>query len=287
MSARSVVERYPGLTFTGLCYLLTWVIWIPAVRLFLAQPEPTVTLPLLGLALLGSYGPTFAAFILTGLTRGRPGVMDLLRRYGRWRVGAGWIVLAFLAGAIVFGLAQLLGLASGRTLGAPAWEQLTLAAFAARVLFALPFGPLAEEAGWRGYLLPVLQRRHSALTSSLLIGVVWTFWHFPMFWVPGAALPPQVAPGPEAVALYLLGVGATSVIATTLYNSTGGSLFIAVLYHLSTNLWHQVLAPVFVGDPGQVWREQRALAIVANWMVALVLVLAFGWRRLSRREPVR
>ena len=214
MTLRTLATRYPALTFTGLCYLLTWAIWIPAVRLFLAQPEPAVTVPLLVLALVGSYGPTYAAFILTGLTRGRPGVVQLLRRYLKGRVGIGWIVLAFLAGAIVFGLAQLLGLATGQTLGEPAWERLTLAAFLARLLFALPFGPLAEEAGWRGYLLPVLQRRHSALMSSLVIGVIWTFWHFPMFWVPGAALPPQVAPDVGAIGLYLLGVCATSIIAS-------------------------------------------------------------------------
>jgi hypothetical protein len=107
-----------------------------------------------------------------------------------------------------------------------------------------------------------------------------------MFWVPGAALPPEAAPGVTAVGIYLAGVVATSIIATALYNSTAGSLLVAVLYHLGTNLWHQVLAPVFGSDPAQAWREQRVFALAANWAVALALLARLGSARLSRKEAV-
>jgi len=280
---RRLLDRHPVLVFTALAYLISWAIWIPTVRAFLAPPTPIITVPLLLGALLGTYGPTAAALIVTAMTQGRPGVIGLLRRFLLWRPIV-WPLLGLGIPILVFLITQALARTAGSTSGPLAWEKLTLMALLGRVAFALPFGPLAEEAGWRGVMLPTLQRRHSALVSSLLIAVAWTLWHLPMFWVPGAALPPQVAPGPGAVGIYLLGVSATSIIATALYNGSAGSLFAAVAYHLGTNLWHQVLAPVFVGDPEVAWREQRILGLVANWLVALTLIIWLGPTNLSRRK---
>jgi hypothetical protein len=52
------------------------------------------------------------------------------------------------------------------------------------LLMALPFGPLGEELGWRGYLQPRLMERSSPVATSLVIGTVWTFWHTPLYWAP-------------------------------------------------------------------------------------------------------
>ncbi|MCI0607333.1 CPBP family intramembrane metalloprotease [bacterium] len=41
---------------------------------------------------------------------------------------------------------------------------------------------LREELGWQGYLLPRLQQRYSAFVCSIMIGIIWTFWHTPLFW---------------------------------------------------------------------------------------------------------
>jgi uncharacterized protein len=283
---RSLAERYPATAFVALAYGLTWALWVPGVLLFRAQPAPTIEpIPLL-LVLLGAYGPTAAAFILTGLSSGRAGVRELAGRYLRWRGRSGWLLAAFLLPALVF-FGGLLGKALlGAELPPQAWERLTLAALAGRLLFALPFGPLAEEGGWRGYLLPVLQRRSSALAASLVIGVVWTLWHVPMFWVPGAALPPTVPPGIGSVGIYLAGVTATSIIATAMYNSSRGSLLVAVVYHLGTNLWHQVLAPVFIGEATGAWADLRLTALAANWIAALGFIAWLGAARLSTGEKV-
>src|SRR5688572_13731629 len=250
---RALLAAHPALTFIVATYVITWSFWIPGVLLFRAQPTPAITPGPLALALLGTYGPTFAALLMVAVTRGRPGLHEFLNRYLRRRVGIRWHLLAVFIPVVVFSCALGAKALGGANLPSPAWDKLTLAAFLGRLVFALPFGPLGEEGGWRGYLLPSLEAKYSALTSGVVVGAVWTLWHLPMFWVPGAALPPTVAPSVAAAIVYMLGVIPTSIIATALYNSTGGSLFIAVVYHLSTNFWHPVLAPAFIGDSGAAW----------------------------------
>ena len=45
------------------------------------------------------------------------------------------------------------------------------------VVFVLVVG---EELGWRGYALPLLLEKRSAVTASLILGVIWGVWHVPM-----------------------------------------------------------------------------------------------------------
>ena len=38
---------------------------------------------------------------------------------------------------------------------------------------------VGEEYGWRGFALPRLQRRYSALVATLIVSAVWWIWHYP------------------------------------------------------------------------------------------------------------
>jgi len=49
---------------------------------------------------------------------------------------------------------------------------------------ALFLGPL-EEFGWRGFALPVLQRKLSPFWAGLILGVIWAVWHLPSLFISG------------------------------------------------------------------------------------------------------
>jgi len=46
-------------------------------------------------------------------------------------------------------------------------------------------GPLFEEPGWRGFALPRLESQCGPLGGTLILGVVWSAWHLPLFLYPG------------------------------------------------------------------------------------------------------
>ena len=105
----------------------------------------------------------------------------------------------------------------------------------AYVLFLL-FEAAGEEIGWRGYALCRDCKPTCALISALIIGVVWTLWHLPLFFVAG--LPQTFLP----FGSFLVWIVSQSVIFAWVYNSTEGSLLFPILLHIAINLFIQLFS---------------------------------------------
>jgi uncharacterized protein len=133
---------------------------------------------------LAAFGPMLAAVIVAGLLEGRSVVKLLLKKLFQ-PVPSAWLFFAVGFSLLLFIIALVLnrvitGIWSDlRLLGEV--DYLPYLGFpAALVVWLITFG-LGEEVGWRGYALPRLQKRYSALTATFILGVLWTFWHFPAF----------------------------------------------------------------------------------------------------------
>ena len=124
----------------------------------------------------------------------------------------------------------------------------------------IPSSPLLEEAGWRGFALPVLQGRLSAITSSLILGLAWGAWHLPL-----------IVSYSDPVLGYFLLIVANTILITWVFNNTGGSLLLAMLFHASLNVSFNVLG-IYQDDP---------VRLILTWAVVLVVVLGYGARDLS------
>ena len=89
-----------------------------------------------------------------------------------------------------------------------------------------------EETGWRGYTLPLLQRRHGAVVAALLVAPIWVVWHLPYFFTVATYrdFPPARYIG------FAFSISCDSIVLTWLYNGTGGSI-------LACAIWHGVYKP--------------------------------------------
>ncbi len=264
------------LKFFGLAYGITWMFLTPFVLLW--HTSFNQTFPLWALVFLpGAYGPSLAAVILAGRRGGKSEVKALLRRLLQWRAPLVWYAFAFLVPAAVVALA--VGLSSFRSIalgGFQPWQGISIAPLA--LIAALPFGPLGEELGWRGYAQPRLLDVGGLLKSSLILGVAWTFWHTPMFWFPGAAIPSFLEPSVFSVSLYLAQITAEACLLTFLYVATGGNVLLAVLFHLSFNTAETIVYRMMPDlGPGQEL-ELYVIGIAVNWLLAVCL-LSWGKRR--------
>jgi len=89
---------------------------------------------------------------------------------------------------------------------------------------------IAEEFGWRGLAQPALQGHVNVLIAALIVGVMWTFWHLPMFFVKDSN---QYG---TPIALYAFVTISFGLYAAVFYNASGGSVLPAMLFHMSLNI---------------------------------------------------
>lgn len=64
---------------------------------------------------------------------------------------------------------------------------LSPATLLSRIPLQLFSGPLGEELGWRAYMQTSMETKHTLIKSSLMVGLIWGFWHFPLWLISGYA----------------------------------------------------------------------------------------------------
>jgi uncharacterized protein len=178
-------------------------------------------------------GPALAAFAVTAVVWGRAGVRDLRARMARWRMPWRWWAatlspLAFLvvALAVAAAIGKLpRGSDFGRYSGLPAIGVVPVAV-------VVVLGALGEETGWRGFALPLLQRRYGALAAALRITPIWAVWHLPFFF----SVAGYRGFAPVGYVGFVFGLACGSIVLTWLYNGTGGSILACAVWHGLYNL---------------------------------------------------
>ena len=130
-------------------------------------------------------------------------------------------------------------------------------------------GPLGEEFGWRGVVLPALEARMPSPLASLVLGGIWTSWHLPLFFVSTSAQ--------SGLPFWLFGLLTLPlcVLITWVYHGSKESLLLVMLLHAGVNTWSGALniSPEAMGST-----RPLVLVVVLTWLAALV-VMGIGFRR--------
>lgn len=281
-------SRREFVAFVLLAFAFSWGVWVP-VALAARAGDPLAPRAVAQLA--GAFGPSLAAVALVTYAGGPAGLVDLLRGLTRWRVPARWYAVALLLPPALalagVGLSILFGTQFPDFSRPPVLELYPLPEEAGAVgpLVLLPAvflqnallgSSMGEELGWRGYALPRLQTERSALGSSLLLGLVWAAWHLPLGLFPGGLVPGGPGWGGSLPA-FLLGIVADAVLFTWMYNGTGGSLLLALLFHASI-----ATSGLFIPAA-----SVHPLVVPAlTWLGVLVVVRTYGPETLARGDRV-
>ena len=246
-----------------LTFAISWSLWLP--QALYSQGDTNMQIPLWG---LGSFGPTIAGIIILYLLSGTGGLKELWSRLRDWESPVKWYGFILFFPAAMIMVAFLLNHILGRSILALILME-SLPMIIPTFLLALFLGgPLNEELGWRGFLLPRLLTTKEPFTASMILGVIWALWHIPLFWIAGASQ--EGIP----VSWVLLQIMALSVIFTWVYRRTRGSLLVALLFHAALNTTG-VFLPILPEQAGSL-QPYLITVILALGFAGLLVILTKG-----------
>lgn len=216
----------------------------------------------------GSISPSFTAFVVTGFTEGRAGVKALWKRFWNRNMNLKWLVVIL----VFYDAFRLIANLIARAVDGEAYPivdpSTPLRMSILAPIAAFIYSGVAEEFGWRGYALPRFQARWSALTSSIVLGLIWMSWHVPFFFIPG--LPLYQRDFWQWTPWLLM----TAILQTWFFNNTKGSVLAAALFHATMNASLVVLPTM-----DSLW-YYYALLFVA----IIFIVVTFGPKKLVRQS---
>ena len=263
-----------------LAFAFSWIVWL-GVWWAAGQPDSLTATPMLIAVYAGSFGPGLAGAVLSAC-EGR--LREWAAGFLNWRMGwAGVAAIALPLPLAVLCLTAALGYAPVPMEGVPpVLSYLTLfpaVVFNGVVTTVLGAGPLGEEGGWRGYLLPRLLDRLGEVPASLLLGIIWSLWHLPIM-----AILPEWRGGFSFgfyLPAYTVTVMGLSLLMTRVWLLAHRSTLAAVWMHGVINALGAIAFSVQLWDAG--WSDKANLLhfTLGIWVAALALHLlrAFHQRR--------
>ncbi len=256
---REQIQMRALIPFISLTFLIAW--GILALYIFLPEPMTSIFGAISGnhpLFYLAVYAPAIAAFSIV-ITRAEiTGLGHFLRGFLIWRSSIFWYAFLLIGMPVVFYAGAGL---NGNLFTEPFPFASFQAVLPALILSAIK-GPV-EEFGWRGFALPLLQRKLTPVVAALLLGVIWGTWHLPAFLLSGTQQ------SSWAFLPFFTGTIAISVIMTALFNESKGSILLAAVMH------YQLMNPIW---PDAQPYDTYILTIVA------VLLIVFKHRMFFTKE---
>jgi membrane protease YdiL (CAAX protease family) len=236
-----------------------WIVWLPLIlgsdglKVF----KTSFSIPVF--ICIGTFGPFAAAFIAYRLETGSWNAVRLLPRGRQW-------VWFFLGPVLVF-FSLFFIFPALITKGGPSgwhWHPAVVAGIWVPMFnYNLLGGPLFEEFGWRGYLQSRLQDLLPPWIAAICVGVLWAFWHFPLFLIGWTSASPLVFTS------IMVGL---SIVMATAFNAAGRAVLVAIVMHSAFNSSSRFL-PAFLGNVATRDHPSTEILISFSFLIVCALLL--------------
>lgn len=212
--------------------ILTNIIFLPLfllVGLTMMLGLPTIISD--AMLCIASWSSTFAFIILFKRIYSRKNFVDYVKSKFRIKIKLRIVILIIIMQTLIAILTIFM--VSSRSVLIK-WD-FTISSFGMlgyyflKNLFA---GPLGEELGWRGFAQKELQKNHSPLKASSIIGFWWGMWHLPIWFTVGYTGINLI----KYIMFFMIAIISISVIMATFYN-LNNNLLIPIIIHQLFNFF--------------------------------------------------
>ncbi|MCL2588223.1 MAG: CPBP family intramembrane metalloprotease [Oscillospiraceae bacterium] len=150
---------------------------------------------------------------------------------------------------------------------------ITLPTLITGFVFTAIQGPTGEQSGWRGFLQPHMEKRFSVVKASVVVGIIWGFWHTPLWFTSGYMGLDLV----QFIVTYMIGITCVAVIIGICYNCCK-NLFVPIWIHFMFNF----TLTMYTGE----------LLTALTWLTILYVPVTIGYiiwhkRYVLKRMPTK
>lgn len=259
MTNTSNPRNHAAVTYCAITFLFSWSAWVLATR----EPNAAVTISIFSLnltwtlqdalAMIGNLVPGIVAILML-VAAGKP-LRPLLDQF-HFPSCSKFLFLFSIATPIVLNFLLLVAEEGMRFEVDETHIVLFLTTFALNLFL----GPLWEEIGWRGYLLPALLRSHSATSAVAVTGVIWSVWHSVLYLL-------VLRVSLFSFAINFAGIVALSVVLAALYMVSDQNLILPILFHVS---WNTGLSLINRLEP-TLHAHSLIIQTIALWVIAVMV----------------
>ena len=233
--------RYP-FRFYFFSAFIPWSFWLLAAYLS-HLPDAEKFRGYIGtLGLAGLCGPLCVAAYYIG--KGKVLLADITGRFINFPSGGKrYLLISMLLMPASIILAMATSLLFGYEVGQfTVTGQATFSSSLFPVWFLLIIAPILEELAWHSYGTDCLRQRFTLFTTSMIFAVYWALWHVPLAFIQGYYHSNLVVEGALHSLNFLISLFPFVLLMNWLYYKTGRNILVAVVLHLTANVFNEIFA---------------------------------------------
>ena len=250
--------KYKPVLFFALAYIFTWIFWIPAIF----SPESISPL----LMLIGLMAPAIVSTVFIMESGSDALKQDFKNKIiGFYKVKWLNVVWAVIVFAIVIVCSILLSLLFGQPLNQFSFtENFSFTGVGiAGAFITITVASIIEEVGWKGYCEDSIGNYMNWFWESMIFGVLWSFWHFPLIFISGTYQAGLMVNPLYVINFFVSGIPMGFVI-TWVYLESDRSILACMIFHFFVNFMQEKIA---------LTPETKCLETIVITVLTVIIVL--------------